>query len=47
VNGSIAPAGISTWDLLAAYLPLAYALAAAVGLAAAFWLARSWPRRGR
>jgi hypothetical protein len=47
MNGSIAPAGLSTWDLLAAYLPLAYALAAVAGLAAAFWLARSWLRRGR
>jgi hypothetical protein len=47
MNGSIAPAGLSSWDLLAAYLPLACALAAVAGLAAAFWLARSRPRRRR
>jgi hypothetical protein len=47
MNGSIAPAGLSSWDLLAAYLPLAYALAAAAGLAVAWWLARYWTRRGR
>jgi hypothetical protein len=47
MNGSFAPAGLSTADLLAAYLPLAYALAAVAGLAAAWWLARYLERRGR
>jgi hypothetical protein len=47
MNGATAPAGLSSWDLLTAYLPLAFALAAAAGLAAAFWLARSWLRRRR
>jgi hypothetical protein len=47
MNGATAPAGISTADLLAAYLPLAYALAVAAGLATAWWLARYWERRGR
>jgi hypothetical protein len=34
MNGATAPAGLSSWDLLAAYLPLAYALAAVAGLTA-------------